>query len=305
MQSLKHFLTHNWFAKLFSVVLATVLWLAIASETSSEIGIEVPLQYRNVPPHLEVTEETTNVVEVRLRGSANLIKELSPQEISTTVDLGGMEPGEKVFPLTIQNIQAPFGIDVVRVNPSRVRLNLERTLSKLLPVAPNVMGKPAAGFEVKEISVVPNMVEVQGPESKVRDLETASAGPVDIEGANSDIHASVDLDISEPLVRLQYYSAADVRVKIGEETSERKITVSRDPTLDATRITIRPAAVDVTLKGPRSKVSGVNPEQLHFTVEVASLAAGEHKLQPKIVGLDENLELSSVSPDRVSVRIRQ
>src|SRR5690349_16475671 len=67
MRSLKrwqNWFTHNWSLKLLSLVLATMLWMLVATETSSEIGMEVPLEYRNIPPQMEITGDTTNTVQV-------------------------------------------------------------------------------------------------------------------------------------------------------------------------------------------------------------------------------------------------
>ena len=56
-------------------------------EASSEIGLEVPLEYRNIPPQLEITGDMTNTVQVRLRGSSNVIKDITAKDVSTTIDL--------------------------------------------------------------------------------------------------------------------------------------------------------------------------------------------------------------------------
>src|SRR5207237_8407937 len=166
MRSLKHWVTHNWHLKLVSVGLAAMLWMFVAKETSSEIGMEVPLEYRNIPPQLEITGDTTNMVQVRLRGSSNVIRDISAKEVSTTIDLSKMRPGEKIVPLSPQNVQAPFGAEVIRVNPSSVRFSLERSLVKTVPVVPTISGQPGDGFE-STIKISPARVDVEGPESRV------------------------------------------------------------------------------------------------------------------------------------------
>src|SRR5262244_4019542 len=118
MSSARHWITNNWQLKLVSLVLATMLWMAVANEASSEIGLEVPLEYRNIPRQLEITGDMTNTVQVRLRGSSNVIKDINPKSVSTTIDLSKMGRGEKIVPLSPQNVQAPFGAEVIRVNPS-------------------------------------------------------------------------------------------------------------------------------------------------------------------------------------------
>ena len=47
--------------------------------------------------------------------------------------------------LSPQNVQAPFGAEVIRVNPSSVRFNLERTMTKIVPVVPTIVGTAGRG----------------------------------------------------------------------------------------------------------------------------------------------------------------
>src|SRR4051794_40589969 len=214
MQTLKEFLTHNWLTKLFSLAVATMLWIAIAGQTNSEIGMNIPVEYRNIPSRLEVVGDTTNTVEVRLRGSSALIREISPKDVSATLDLAGVRPGEKIVQLTFQNVKAPFGVDVVRVNPSQVRLNLENTVSKTVPVVVQLEGDPAAGFELGNVSVSPSSVEVEGPESKMRTLETMPTAAVEVEGRRTNFAGAVDLDLPDPMLRLHYLSPVDVHIDV-------------------------------------------------------------------------------------------
>src|SRR5215471_13744875 len=146
MRSAKYWITNNWHLKIVSLVLAAMLWMAVANQASSEIGLEVPREYRNIPRKLEITGDMTNTVQVRLRGSSSLIKGITAKDVSTTIDLGKMTSGEKSVPLSPQNVQAPFGAEVIRVNPSSVRFDLERTMRKSVPVIATVLGQPSDGF---------------------------------------------------------------------------------------------------------------------------------------------------------------
>src|SRR5215831_712119 len=167
MQTRRHWLTYNWPLKIVSLVLAAMLWMAVANQASSEIGLEVPLEYRNIPPQLEITGDMTNTIQIRLRGSSNVLKGITAKDVSTTIDVGKMRAGEKIVALSPQNVQTPFGTEVIRVNPSSVRFTLERTVTKTVDIVPTVAGQPANGFEVGQVFVNPNTVEVEGPESLV------------------------------------------------------------------------------------------------------------------------------------------
>ena len=214
MRPLKHWVTYNWYLKLISLGLAAMLWMFVATEASSEIGMEVPLEYRNIPPQLEITGDTTNMVQVRLRGSSNVIRDISPRDVSTTIDLSKMQSGEKIIPLSPQNVQAPFGAEVVRVNPSSVRFDLERTLRKTVPVVATIQGQPTDGFELGSVMVNPNKVEVEGPESRINTLESIATVPIRLERRQTHIEQTVDLDVPDPQIRLQHPAPVSVRVEV-------------------------------------------------------------------------------------------
>lgn len=213
MQSLRHLLTHNWHFKIVSLLLAAMLWMAVANEASSEIGLEVPLEYRNIPAQLEITGDMTNTVQVRLRGSSNVIKDISAKEVSTIIDLSKMRRGDKIVPLSPQNVQAPFGAEVIRVNPSSVRFNLERTITKTIPVTANI-GQLPDGYEVARVLISPGTVDVEGPESRVNAITTITTVPVRVDRKQSPVDQTADLDVPDPQVRLQHPSPVSIRIEL-------------------------------------------------------------------------------------------
>jgi YbbR domain-containing protein len=214
MRPVRYWITHNWLLKLFSIFLAFMLWMIVATEASSEVGMEVPLEYRNIPSQLEITGDTTNAVQVRLRGSANVIRQISAKDVSTTIDLSKMRPGDKIVPLSPQNVQAPFGAEVIRVNPSSVRFNLERTITKSVPVVPTIAGQPSDGFEIGKVLVNPGKVDVEGPESRVIGLESIATVPIRLDRRQSQVQQSADLDVPDPQIRLSHPGPVSVQVEI-------------------------------------------------------------------------------------------
>ncbi len=207
-------ITHNWFLKLLAIGFAMTLWVAVASETSSEIGIEVPLEYHNIPPQMEITGDAANTVEVRLRGAANVVKDITPKQVVTTVDLANSAPGDKTVSLTPQNVQAPFGTEVIRINPAQVRISLEQTVSKAVAVLPATQGQPADGFELGKIMVSPGRVRIQGPESRLRAVNSVSTVPISVAGKHSSLQQSVGLEPPDAQIRIQQQSKVDVRIEI-------------------------------------------------------------------------------------------
>jgi len=214
MQSPKHWILNNWPLKIVSLVLAAMLWAVVANEASSEIGLEVPLEYRNIPAELEITGDMTDSVQVRLRGSSNVISDMTAKDVSTTIDLNRMSAGDKIVALSPQNVQAPFGAEVIRVNPSSVRFTLERTLVKTVPIVPTTLGQPADGYEIGNVLVSPNGAEVEGPESRVNTLSSIQTVPIRVEGRRASLEQPTDLDPPDPQIRLKKTAPVNVKIEI-------------------------------------------------------------------------------------------
>lgn len=124
MGSMARVLLDNWWLKLLSLGLAYALWLAVAQAPLVDIDVSVPLELRNLSPSLGVGGELATRVRVHLRAPESLLREVGTGQIGVVVDLEGFAAGNHEFPLTAANVEAPPGIDVVRIVPDRVRVVL-------------------------------------------------------------------------------------------------------------------------------------------------------------------------------------
>jgi hypothetical protein len=113
-----------------SLVLATGLWLAISPEQEpAEVTVRVPIEFRHVPPLLEISSVTIPEAQVRVRGPERMIRELRPTDIHADLDLKDSTPGEHTFDLTSQQIHVQRDFTVVQVVPVRVTVVMETAAS--------------------------------------------------------------------------------------------------------------------------------------------------------------------------------
>jgi hypothetical protein len=247
--------------KAISLLLATLTWFVIAGEKTSERGLSVPVELQNLPKDLELTGGVVTNVDVRLRASPGIIHGLGPRDLSAVIDLKGALDGERIVHLSPDTIRAPFGVKVVKVTPSILTLNLERTLEKEVPVRPRLQGRPAPGFEVAEIASEPARVTITGPKSRVQDVESAFTEPVSLEGAHDTVIDTVNLGLEDPVLRLSGSARVKVTARIREEQSRR--------TLEGLAVEVRggagqarPAQVQVELQGPLALLGRIDREQV-------------------------------------------
>jgi YbbR domain-containing protein len=211
---MKGVLLHNWYLKLLSLALATALWAAVARTPMSEIGLSVSVEYQNIPPETDVIRDTERV-DVRLRGPASVLRTITSQDLSLSVDVTGIPMGEEqIVPITPDLVHAPIGVEVVRVIPARARLTVEPIAIESVQVTPSLVGSPASGYEVEGSTVTPQKVQIEGPSSRILRLETISTTDINLTGRQSTFTATVGLDVEDPIVLIHNPGPITVEVRI-------------------------------------------------------------------------------------------
>ena len=291
----------NLALKAASVALASLLWYVIAGEKTSEMGLTVPVELQNFPRDLELTGEPVNAVEVRLRASPGIIQRIGPGDVSARVDLLGVGEGEHIVHLTGEAIRVPFGVSVVRVNPSTISLNFERTLQKTVPVRPRLTGRPAPGFEVAEVSALPTEVRLAGPKSRVQEVESAFTEPVSVEGARAAVTDHVNIGLEDALLRVMGSSRVQVTAQVREATETRTFE-DLDLTLRGGAGTVSPAQVDVTLSGPASELQRVDPSQVKPYADLARASGARAPVAVDLAAGPAGVTVKEWSPQQVTVR---
>jgi YbbR domain-containing protein len=259
--------------RIASLALAVLLWFVIAGEKTSEMGLSVPVELQNFPQSLELTGEPVNAVEVRLRATPGVIQRLGPGDISAQLDLAGMGEGERIVHLAENNIRVPFGVKVVKISPTIITLNLERTLQKVVPIRPRLLGRPATGHEVSEVLSEPPQVKISGPKSRVQEVESAFTEPVSVESAEADVVDDVNLGLEDPLLRIQGTPRVRVTARV-RELREKRSFEGLSVSVRGGAAAIAPRRVRVVLEGPADSLKRVRPEDVRPYVDVSVPATG-------------------------------
>jgi YbbR domain-containing protein len=290
--------------RLASLGLAAGLWFVIAGKQTAERGVPVAVELRNVPRDLELTGDAVNAVDVRVRASPGLINSLDSGKVLATIDLAGAEEGERIVQLTPDTIQVPFGFRIVKITPSLLTLNLERTQRKAIPVRPRVIGRPAHGFEVAEVASDPAEVRVAGPRSRVQEIESAFTEPVSVEGVDRTTTEIVNVGLEDPLLRLEGGSGVRVTAVVRESQETR--------TFEGLRIVSRgrparvePSRVTVSVAGPASQVRALAPGDLqpYVALPVEGAVPGRLPVAVEISSGHAGVSVLESRPAQVAVRV--
>jgi len=213
----------NWGLKLFSLLLALVLWLTLIPEekTFSEKALTISLEPHNVPANMELVEKPPASIEVVIRAPNRIIDQITSANVVAKLDLEKATVIQQEYPLYETMISVPSGAEVIKVTPNKVNLQLEKTREVMLDVEPNIIGKLAEGLQIQKIEVSPPKVKVIGAESKIRDRDKVRTSPIDISDLAQTAEFQADLILPNPDLRL-VSSPTNVKIKIIVQANDKE-----------------------------------------------------------------------------------
>jgi len=291
--------------KVWSVVLAAMLWMVIAGEETVERSVRVPLELQQFPPELELQGEPPSFVDLRVRGESGALSRLGAGDIVAVLDLRTARVGRRLYQMTTEHVRAPFGIQVIQVAPASMTLVFERSATRRVAVVPAVEGEPAPGFVVGKLSTSPSEVEIVGPESAIKTASEALTEPVSVAGARSDVSESVMVGLQDPVLRLKTPRPANVVVQIIPGPAERTL-LNRPVHLRnlARNMAARalPSTADLVVRGSRQRLDGLDPDTVKPFVDLDGLGAGEYTLSVR-VDTSHGAGVARITPGSIQVQI--
>lgn len=278
-----------WLIKLVALAVTLALWLGVTG-LSEPIdrrlnGVPLTLQFSS---DMEVTNSPVQDVTVIITGDKRLVSPINGNDLIVSVDLTGIPAGERVIPLSPENVRIdlPTGVKVKEIQPSRIAVNLETVEQKEITVQVETTGDPQDGFEVYGKSVAPAKVRVRGPASYIRALSMVSTEKIDISGLSQDLAAKqvpLVLASAEKTALLDAY--VDVNIRIGEKRMERIFSIPAPEGKTAIVVLYGPRSLLMEIASSDLSVVNVSneaglqtlklnlPEALQGAVEVRKLEA--------------------------------
>ena len=289
-----------------AVALATLLWLIVAGDHLVERSLRVPLEYRNIPPDLELVGDPPTEVDVRLRGSSALLGRLEPRDIIAVLDLTSARPGSRMFHLRGDEVRAPYGVDVAQVIPGTLAVDVEKSGRRTVPVVPALDGEPAPGFVIGRVTSEPATVDVAGPESRLKQLTSATTEPVQVSGSHAPVRDIVTVGITDSAVRLVQPQNATVSVEIVPAPVERELAgvpIRWRNLQSGLTAKVQPILAKVTVRGRREALADLRAGSIDAFVDLYGLGPGRYNLRVQ-VDPSQTFGVSATDPAVVDVTIK-
>lgn len=188
----------NLTIKIFSLVIAIILWSYVMSEVNPRITKEfrnIDVVFSNMEDlersGIELMSPKEVKINVKVEGRRSEVLKLRDTDIIAKADLSGYSEGTKKVPIYID---APSKVDIVDYTPKEISFRFERIVSKEKPVVLKTIGKLEPGYSLGDGEIKPQSVILKGPKSWVNSVREVVA-VVDITGKTKDINATVPIKL--------------------------------------------------------------------------------------------------------------
>ena len=212
-------IVHNWPLKLAATGLAALLYggVVLSQDTQAFSGA-IPIDVSGQPDGTVLLSPIPPVTEVRYYAPPDVTP--VTDTFVASVDLSGVDPqgGAASVAVTVRSIDPR--ITVISFVPAFLSIRLEEVTTKDVPVRVSI-GPLASGLTLGETTVVPEHVQVSGPESAIAQVASVRADVVIDSGG-------LDFDQDVPLIAVDAVGNAVRPIEVSPATARVTIPVFSD-----------------------------------------------------------------------------
>ncbi|MEW6107705.1 MAG: CdaR family protein [Nitrospirota bacterium] len=210
---MKKLLFENLGLKISAVLISIFLWFFVTSRGQSEMSFDIPVEFKNIPEKLEIVHSNNKTVSVTVRGQERLMKNIRASDIRIFVDMSRAKKGEGVYFVNEGDVRMPYAMSVTNIKPSSLKIRLDESVIKTVPVKPYITGVPEEGFYVSSVLIEPKNIMIHGVRSEVRKIKELRTEALDIAGLSETIEQDLNIDIANANVKPDF-TVVKVRVII-------------------------------------------------------------------------------------------
>ncbi|MBP1466408.1 hypothetical protein EYB53_011905 [Candidatus Chloroploca sp. M-50] len=214
-------------------------------------------------------------------------------------------------PLTLTAVdRGGVAIDGVRLDPGNVTVEIPINPVvglKLVPVVPTIVGQPAPGYAVRNVTISPPLITLAGSSGPLDAIDVLETQPMSIEGASQTVVSIVALIFpdgtsareGEPEQVQVTVQIAPIERPFQVELPVQVTTTGLGPGLNAS---LNPTVVTVQVSGSNAALADLANRPLAATVDLSGLEAGSYVLEVSL-NLSPGITLNGAVPT-VQVTLR-
>src|SRR5262249_25449321 len=111
-------------------------WLFVMTSERSDLILAAPIGFEGLPAGLSLTPDRPDSVDVQVHALRGSLSRLTPDQVKVRITLSVARSGEISLRILREHVSVWYGVAVVRVNPSKLRVMLEAPTAPRAEVVP-------------------------------------------------------------------------------------------------------------------------------------------------------------------------
>ncbi|UCD87916.1 MAG: diadenylate cyclase [Desulfobacterales bacterium] len=206
-------------AALASILFITGVWFSFTRGLDALVTLEIPIEYMNRDPEMQILDTSVNAVHLDLSGSGALIKSIRPGQVQVRLDLNKAAAGHNTFTITDENVALPPGVFLKRVKPSVVEVTVDVPVKKKLAVQVDWVGKLPEHLVITEAKLEPESIWVIGGKRILQNVSTIYTENVPLDNIRRTGEMTVGLKLD--LASVKIAPGSTDRIKVAYLVKER------------------------------------------------------------------------------------
>lgn len=175
----------DWALKLTALALASLLWVTVRADAPGQWDTEISVTVLNNDADWVVADAPTpSTVTVIFRGPYRELLRAASERPDIIVPVQEVNDSSEVHVLRRNWVRMPPGTentDVVDFRPSTVRIAFDKVATRLIPLAVEVQGQPAEGYELTgPPEIEPTVVRASGAGRNLARVDSLRLPPIDL-----------------------------------------------------------------------------------------------------------------------------
>jgi len=298
----------NWPIKVLSIVLAFILFMFHRLNTMTTRPLSVPLIVETNSALVPASAYPRSV-RVTLRGEDRAIQSIADNDIEAYVDLARYE-AEGLYSAPVQIRKKESALDIepleIVVYPLKISVQLDRKVTRSLPLAADIQGRVADGFDLISHSLSPSEIMVTGPHGLLESIAEIKTEPIGLNGRTGDFSMEVHIANPSPLLVLRGSGIAEFSCFINPTVSVRSI--------DGITITLKGLnphfttdmggrTGNIRIDGSQSQLDAFRPPPDFFTVDCSGIMEPGTYTLPVMVNLPPDFSLIRREPEDIHLTV--
>jgi len=296
--------------KMWSVVLALLVWFHVATERTYDMTYTASLEFVNPPKGWTIVGNPPEEISLRLRGSGKqLISHRLYGEPIATLELPKRKSRRLKMDIRPEDVilSRKGKVEIASiVSPTQLTIEMDVASKKQVPIETVVEGQPRKGFvQVGRATLAPSEVELTGGKNRIRRIVRLKTVAIDIEGESKSLERMVGVSLPDGAGYRAKPDSVLARVVIEKEVRKvlQNLPIKATNLSSSRSVEISPELAEVTLAGPESMLDSVDSTNVHVSLDLSGMNEGSHLIPPKITR-PENFEVLSVEPELIQVNIK-